>query len=145
MRKFILISIITCCVLGVNAQNYTPKAIKYFNDSSYNGKVHVSQDASIKSLMESYCGINNERDGFPGYRVKVFAQNKQDSRSQANAIKNECSKDKIEAYITFIEPNFEVHVGNYTTRFEALALLKKLRAKYPNAYIVKTIITYPKH
>ena len=111
-------------------QNITPSRIKYFSDSTYNGKVKIEQDYAVKNFMETCVGLNKKRDGFPGYRVKVFAQNTQDSRSRANAIRSACSNDDHEAYVTFVEPNFEVHVGDFMTRFDALVLMKDLLAKY---------------
>ena len=75
----------------------------------------------------------------------VFAQNTQDARGRANAIRSACSNDDHEAYVTFVEPNFEVHVGDFMTRFEALVLMKDLLPKYPEAYIIKTNIKYPIH
>lgn len=146
MKKIVILLIIMVfCSLQMMGQNINPSRIKYFNDSTYNGKVKVVQDASLKLFMETCVGLNKKREGFPGYRVKVFAQNKQDSRSRANAIRSACSNDDHEAYVTFVEPNFEVHVGDFMTRFEALVLMKELLAKYPEAYIIKTNIKYPIH
>lgn len=145
MRTIIILIVTVLCSLSMLGQEITAREIKYFNDSTYNGKVQISQSSSIKRFMGISSGLNAKREGFPGYRVKVFAQNKQNSRSQAYAIKNECSNDKHEAYVTFIEPNFEVHVGDFMTRFEALVLMKELIVKYPEAYVIKTNIKYPKH
>ena len=143
MKKIAILFTITICALQLFGQNITPSRINYYNDSTYNGKVKVEQDAALKNFMETCVGLNKKRDGFPGYRVKVFAQNTQDSRSKANAIRTACSDDDHEAYVTFVEPNFEVHVGDFMTRFEALVLMKDLLAKYPEAYIIKTNIKYP--
>ncbi|MBR3945767.1 MAG: hypothetical protein IKJ56_01550 [Bacteroidales bacterium] len=145
MKKFVIIFIIAFCSLQMMGQNITPSRIKYFSDSCYNGKVKVEQDAALKNFMETCVGLNKKRDGFPGYRVKVFAQNTQDARGRANAIRSACSNDDHEAYVTFVEPNFEVHVGDFMTRFEALVLMKDLLPKYPEAYIIKTNIKYPIH
>lgn len=129
--------------LQMLGQNINPSRIKYFSDSIYNGKVKIEQDAALKNFMETCVGLNKKREGFPGYRVKVFAQNKPDSRSRANAIRSACSTDEHEAYVTFVEPNFEVHVGDFMTRFDALVLMKDLLEKYPESYIIKTNIKYP--
>ena len=144
-RIAILLFIMVICSVQMSGQNITPSRIKYFSDSIYNSKVKIEQDASLKNFMETCVGLNKKREGFPGYRVKVFAQNTQDSRSRANTIRTDCSNDDHEAYVTFVEPNFEVHVGDFMTRFEALVLMKELLAKYPDAYIIKTNIKYPIH
>lgn len=144
MKKIAIILIILFSTFTAFSQNITPSHIKYFSDSVYNGKVKIKQDAAVKHFMETCSGLNKKREGFPGYRVKVFAQNKQNSRSQANAIKAACSNEKHDAYVSFTEPNFEVHVGDYLTRFDALQCLNELIGKYPEAYIIKATVTYPK-
>ena len=144
MKKALILFVIIFCTITAIGQNITPSGIKYFSDSVYNGKVKIKQDPAVKHFIETSAGLNKKREGFPGYRVKVFAQNKQNSRSQAYAIRTACSDDKHEAYVTFTEPNFEVQVGDYITRFDALQCLNELIDKYPEAYIVKTTIKYPK-
>jgi len=145
MKKTITIIIVIFSALQIYGQNITPSRIKYFSDSVYNGKIKIEQTSSVRNYMEICAGLNKKREGFPGYRVKVFAENKQDSRSRANAIRSACSNDDHEAYVTYVEPNFEVHVGDFMTRFEALVLMKELLPTYPEAYIIKTIIKYPIH
>ena len=48
-------------------------------------------------------------------------------------------------HVDRLADGFEVHVGDFMTRFDALVLMKDLLAKYPEAYIIKTNIKYPIH
>lgn len=146
MRKILaLTSIIFCFTVAASAQNITAEEVKYFDPSHYNGKIVISQDPQIENLVETHVGLNKKLRGFYGYRVKIYAQNHQNARSQANALKIGFNQDGQQAYVTYVEPNFEVHVGDYTKRFEAIALLNKIQSKYPEAYTIKTIVSYPKH
>ncbi|PLX09279.1 MAG: hypothetical protein C0596_01640 [Marinilabiliales bacterium] len=141
-----LFTIVSLFIISVcYSQNIEPIDIDYFNPVTYNGKVKVSQDSQLENFMETHVGLNKKRRGFYGYRVKIYAQNHQNARSQANAIRLRFEYSRHKAYVTYTEPNFEVVVGDFTNRFEAVALLEDLIKDYPEAYIVKTIISYPNH
>jgi hypothetical protein len=146
MKKLILFSLIFAgFALFASAQNINPEEVKYFNASHYNGKITISQDPQLENFIETHVGLNNKRSGFYGYRVKIYAQNHKDARSQANAIKIGFNQDGQKAYLGYTEPNFEVLVGDYTERFGAVKLYHKIKAKYPEAYVVKTVVSYPNH
>jgi hypothetical protein len=147
MKIATIIGIILSLSITAVSQNITPVDIKYFNPDYADGRIKFSQDRQLENYFESYAGLNKKRRGFYGYRVKVFAQNNAAARNQANSIRisfEESQKDH-KAYVVYVEPNFEVHVGDFTNRFEAVAFLNKIYDKYPEAYIIKTIITYPKY
>ena len=71
--------------------------------------------------------------------------NHRNARSQANSIRLKFENSKHKAYVTYTEPNFEVVVGNFTNRLDAVAYMTELIPSYPEAYVVKTIISYPNH
>ena len=96
-------------------------------------------------MLKASVGLNKKRNGFYGYRVKIYAENHPNARSQANTVRTGFRQDGEKAYLNFIEPNFEVLVGDFTNRFDAVKLLKKINTKYPDAYVVKTIVSYPNH
>ena len=144
MRTIIIFAVLFVFSFSVAAQNITAVDVKYFDSGHYNGKVRVSQDPQLENFVETHVGLNKKRRGFFGYRVKIYAQNHQNARSEANSLRLNFREGGQEAYVTYVEPNFEVHVGDFTNRFEAIALLEKIKSKYPEAYIVKTIISYPK-
>lgn len=146
MKNRIIFIIISILVSGYAfSQNISPEEVSYFDASAYNGKVKITQSVQLEHFIETHVGLNKKRRGFNGYRVKIYAQNHQNARSQANAIKINFHQNGEEAYVKYIEPNFEVHVGDFTNRFDAVALLNKISEKYPEAYIIKTIVSYPKH
>jgi hypothetical protein len=145
IRFFLSTIILLFFTVIASAQNITAEEVKYFDNTCYNGKITISQDPSLENFIETHVGLNKKRRGFYGYRVKIYAQNHQNARSQANAIKIGFGEDSQQAYITYVEPNFEVHVGDYIKRFEAVALLNKIQSKYPEAYTIKTVVSYPRH
>lgn len=145
MKKILLVLIVLSFPFVMQSQNITPVGVTYFSDSVYNGSVKIHQSSSLQNFVETAVGLNKKHRGFPGYRVKIFAQNKQNSRAQANEIRLQYDNEEHAAYVVYAEPNFEVHVGDFMTRFEALVLLQKLIGTFPEAYVIKTTITYPKH
>ena len=88
MKKtlFILFSLILAGITMLG-QNIEPVEIGYFNSNAYSGKVSITQDVKIENFMETYVGLNKKRRCFYGYRVKIYAQNNQNARSEANAIR----------------------------------------------------------
>jgi|AntAceMinimDraft_14_1070370.scaffolds.fasta_scaffold03099_2 hypothetical protein len=140
----IIISFLLLTITSMS-QSIEPIDIEYFNSTAYNGKISIVQDAQLENFMETHVGLNKKRRGFYGYRVKIYAQNHHNARSQANSIRLRFEYSKHTAYVTYTEPNFEVIVGDFTNRFEAIALLEELVSDYPEAYIIRTIISYPNH
>jgi hypothetical protein len=146
MEKFLLIVFATVLIsLNISAQGISSEEIKYFK-SSYSQNVSFIADESLKGYIETVVGLHKRRDGFYGYRVKIFADNSRNARDRANNLRVSFNnqQDTVQAYVVYQEPNFEVHVGDYRTRFEAVALLNKLESKYPEAYVIRTIVKFPR-
>lgn len=138
--KHIITLLLTFICTIVAAQNIDPVDVGYFDSYSYNGKVTIYQNDQLENFVETHVGLNKKRRGFQGYRVKIYAQNDNNARKQANSIRLKFQDYKHKAYVTYTEPNFEVLIGNFTNRFDAVSLLQELSEEYPEAYVVKTII-----
>jgi hypothetical protein len=146
MKVLTIISLVLGFSFTVMSQNIAPVEIKYFKSNYADGNIKINQSSGLKNYVETSVGLNKKRRGFDGYRIKIFAQNNATARNQANSIRIsfEESNKKHKAYVNYVEPNFEVHVGDFTNRFDAVAFLNEISGRYPEAYIIKTIITYPK-
>ncbi len=126
----------------------------YENGLEFGGNIEIVQDEAVASFTDKFIRINRKRGGFHGYRVKIYAQNHPSARAQARAIKTKIDEKnaKIEdknikrqkVYVKYIEPNFEVHVGDFIRRFDAVAYLNEIKGDYHEAYMIKTIITFPR-
>jgi hypothetical protein len=106
----------------------------------------VSQDARIDTLMQRHIEVNKRLNGTEGFRLEIFFSSGNHAREEAMNIKTEFLKkypDEL-AYMTFQSPDFKVRVGNFRTKSEALALQQRIRKDYPNAFIVKDMIQFPK-
>ncbi|MDR2836622.1 MAG: hypothetical protein LBV69_10625 [Bacteroidales bacterium] len=140
MKKTIIISFVLLFVI----QGYSQSNVKYFS-KSYSKNITITQNSDITNYIETCVGLNKRQNGFMGYRIKIYSQNNALARNQANTIAANFREQFPEqkAYVEYVEPNFEVHVGNFIDRLEAVAFLNENNKKYPAAFIIKTIITYP--
>lgn len=130
---------------GEFTEELKPVEIEYFNSDYDQQGLIVTQSSDLQKFLETVAAINEKRGGFEGYRVKVFAENNRNARSNANnlRVRINSQQDTVQAYVVYSEPNFEVHLGDFRTRFEAVRLLKNIEEDYPQAYIVKTIVNFP--
>ena len=82
-----------------------------------------------------------------GYRVQIFFDSGNNSRIEATKIRNEFASrfPKVSTYIIFKEPNFRVRVGDFRTRTDARGFQQSISALYPQSFVVKDEIYYPKH
>jgi len=106
--------------------------------------VTVNQDASISSAMTSHISSNKSKS-LNGYRVRIFFDNKQNSRGESEAAlrRFQGAFPGVPAYRSFTNPFFKVTVGDFRTKSEATQLLNSLKGLFPNAFVVKESINYP--
>ncbi len=144
-KVLLLISALILLSISISAQGISPEDVKHFR-SSYSQNVNVIAGESLKNYIETVVGLHKRRDGFHGYRVKIFADNSRSARDRANNLRVSFNsqQDTVQAYVVYQEPNFEVHVGDFRTRFEAVALLNRLESRYPEAYVIRTIVKFPR-
>lgn len=115
---------------------------------SANGQVDVISQQSIITLTEQHISSNKNLEGkLKGYRVQIFFDSGNNSRIQATNIRNEFASrfPKVSTYIIFKEPNFRVRVGDFRTRSDARGFQQTISVLYPQSFVVKDDIYYPKH
>ena len=106
--------------------------------------VSISQPSSVKAALDAQLVANPARS-FSGYRIRVYFDNSQTSRTDSEAILKKFEKTwpGVPVYRTYANPYFKVTAGDFRTRSEAMALLVKLRNEFPRALLVKEKINYP--
>jgi len=111
------------------------------------GKIEaVVQDSRINTLIAKHIAFNESRESIKGFRIQIFFDSGNNSKSMAIATMNEFSSKhpEIKAYLMFQEPNFKVRVGDFRSRMDAQRFLHKIAEEYTNAFIVKdNEINYP--
>ena len=105
-------------------------------------EIYQSQEIA-KALREQVKG--NAGRPISGYRVRIFFDNKQSARRESQETLKKFSSlyRDIKAYMTYVNPYFKVTVGDFRTKSEAMALLSRIKAEFPGAFVVKENIEYP--
>jgi len=108
------------------------------------GSVRILQTAETRNALTSQVE-RNARKIVQGYRIRIFFDNKQNSRSASEAAlaRFKSLHPGTAAYRTFSNPFFKVTVGDYRTKSEALAALQYIKPEFPSAFIVKEKLRYP--
>ncbi|MDR2868173.1 MAG: SPOR domain-containing protein [Bacteroidales bacterium] len=102
--------------------------------------VRYDIDANIVKIENAYVDAWKKVGKMEGYRVQIAAFS---SSVSAHNVKNEFKTrfPAQNAYVTYLEPNFRVRVGNFLNRVDAYRLLQQVQAQYPGAFIVKDQIS----
>jgi hypothetical protein len=111
-------------------------------------QVVVHTEGKVTDLLEKHAKINKSHSGkLMGFCVQICFESGNNSREKAENIRRLfLSKyPKTSAYLSFKEPNFRVKVGDFRTRAEARGFRKEILADFPQAFVVKDEIKYPKH
>ncbi len=142
-----------CNLAVTKAQKMSNNKDNFFeylqSNDSLTGHINIYQSQSIKSLINKIVAIHTKQRGIAGYRIQIFSASGQKARNFANKTRSEfVSKypnfDYNLIYPLYQPPFFKIRVGDYRTKDEALKFYKQVVNQFPNAYIVKAIINYPK-
>ncbi len=117
------------------------------NQHRYNqGKVEIIQDSSIIAFMDHQIKTNARSNGIKGYRISIFRDTGKDAREKCMAVRSRFKSkyENIPFYEEFIYPYYKLYVGDFRTESEALKFLKIIERDFPDAFIVRDIISFPK-
>lgn len=93
--------------------------------------------AYLNEIKEKKTEFHKKTDGeYYGYRVKIHFGT---DRERARGVKAAFIKKytDVPAYEEYAVPNFTILVGDFRTKMEAYEFFKKIKADFPNAFIVK--------
>jgi len=131
------LSLVICCIFFIPA----------FSSAQSRGKVEVVKDPLIDTLIARRPSLNknniNGEETANGFRVQIFFGSSRQAAYDAQAkFMNEYPE--IHTYITYIEPNFKVRVGDFRTRLEAQKLETALGELFKSLFIIPEKINPPK-
>ncbi len=111
-------------------------------------QVIVHTESNITNLLEKHIATNKNNSGkMIGFCVQICFESGSNSRERAEKIRMAfLSKyPKNSAYVSFKEPNFRVRVGDFRTRAEARGFREEILGDFPQGFVVKDEVKYPKH
>lgn len=70
-----------------------------------------------------------------GYRIQIFSgSNRQEAYSEQARFMS--SYPAIRTYISYLQPNYKIRVGDFRTRMEAEKMMKQLKPRFKTLFII---------
>ena len=110
----------------------------FFKSFNFSAQVNVVKDNRIDERIQ-----NKAQKQLLGYRVQICFDSDKALVDQMRA-KFISQYPKIDTYITFDAPNFNLKVGDFRTQIEAEKLKEKIVADYSITIIHKELINLPR-
>ena len=159
MKRYLLLTIVFAVfaaapLMAQNTETESPTDSVVFipaasMDQSLAGKdvfsvVSVNQSKAMADAMRSKIERNRSKR-MTGYRIRIFFDNKQNSRSASEAAMGRFQSlyPGHGVYRSFASPYFKVTVGDFRTKSEAMQMMRRIKADFPSAFVVKENINYP--
>ncbi len=116
------------------------------NKIDLNPNIVIHKEAKLDTLIQIQQSFLEKNQKLDGWRVQIFFEGGNNSYQLALNKKSSfiANYSEIPVYLTFKAPYYKVRVGDFRNRSEAEILLKELKENYPNAFLVKTEINFPK-
>jgi hypothetical protein len=116
------------------------------NNIELNPNIVIHKEAKLDTLIQIQQSFLEKNQKLDGWRVQIFFEGGNKSYQLALNKKSSfiANYSEIPVYLTFNAPYYKVRVGDFRNRSEAEILLKELKENYPNAFLVKTVINFPK-
>ena len=110
------------------------------------GHIQIIQDDKVDLLVSKHVQINQNRKGIEGYRIQIFFDSGNNSKTKAQSIYEgfKAKYPDVGAYLSFKSPNYKVRVGDFRSRLDAQRFLNDIAVEYPNAWIIADMINLPK-
>ena len=107
-------------------------------------QVVVRQSAAVRQALTRQVERNAGKS-YSGFRIRLYFASSRTAREESAAVLRRFSAmyPGIQAYRSYASPNFKVSVGNFRTRLDAEALLRQIKADFPDAFIVRERFKYP--
>lgn len=106
-----------------------------FKSSAQNDSIIINQDSKLLKVLELKKIVNQEAFTSGQYTVQIFSGNFKDYQELLNLINEE--KEFEEVFFSFETPYYKIRVGKYVSKIKAIKELKKIKKKYPSAFILQ--------
>jgi hypothetical protein len=121
----------------------------FYGLAQIRGTVQVIKDPLIDTLIARRPSMNRILNNVvvdenpAGYRVQIFFGSNRQAAYDAQA-RFSSEYQEYRTYITYAEPNFKVHAGDFRTRADAEKLMKDLTGIFTSLFIIPEKINIPK-
>ena len=107
-------------------------------------QVVVRQSPAVRTALNRQVAANAGKT-INGFRIRLFFASNRTARDESSSVIRRFNEmyPHVQAYRTYASPNFKVTVGNFRTRLEAEAFLRRIKGDFPDAFIVRERFKYP--
>lgn len=107
-------------------------------------QVVVRQSPAVRAALNRQVAANAGKT-INGFRIRLFFASNRTARDASASVIRRFNEmyPHVQAYRTYASPNFKVTVGNFRTRLEAEAFLRRIKGDFPDAFIVRERFKYP--
>ena len=107
-------------------------------------RIVVRQTPAVRSALNNQVNANAEK-GYSGFRIRLYFASSRTAREESAAVIRRFNTmyPYIQAYRTYASPNFKVTVGNFRSRLDAEAFLRRISGDFPDAFSVRERFKYP--
>ena len=109
--------------------------VTVFKTFAQNDSIIINQDSKLLKVLELKKIVNQEAFTSGQYTVQIFSGNFKDYQELLNLINEE--KEFEEVFFSFETPYYKIRVGKYVSKIKAIKELKKIKKKYPSAFILQ--------
>ena len=110
------------------------RGLQIFNNKSL-AEEALRKRKKLTKVLELKKLVNQETFTSGQYTVQIFSGNFKDSQELMNKIKEDEDLDEI--FFIFETPYYKIRVGKFVSKIKAIKELKKIKKKYPSAFILK--------
>jgi len=110
------------------------------------GRIELIQPPQVENLLKMQIANNNLQEGIPGFRIHIFSDSGQQAEQRFRETRTNFMRmfPEYEAHQEYNPPNFQIKVGDFRTKNEALRAKKRIERNFPRAFIVNDIINISK-
>ncbi|WNH08929.1 SPOR domain-containing protein [Thalassobellus suaedae] len=123
--------------LKISALAFLGFIIPTTSSFSQEGTVNLNQDKKIETLLNLKKEINKSENNSDRYKIQIYNGNRSGAQTAQKEFKE--SFTDWASTDTYEPPNFKIWVGNFRTRLEADRALKRIKIKFPSAFIFKPL------
>ena len=106
-----------------------------FKTSAQNDSIIINQDSKLSKVLELKKIVNQEAFTSGQYTVQIFSGNFKDYQDLLNSINEKKEFEKV--FFSFETPYYKIRIGKYVSKIKAIKELKKIKKKYPSAFILQ--------
>lgn len=149
MGRKIFILILSFVSAGFCSAQISGSTADLFRDNDMRhdaGKLTISHDPRIDTLISRYILYNMKLGGMEGFRIQIYNSSEKNAREESGKRRAEFMSQfpDMNSYATFDKPSYyKIRVGDYRSRIEGTRDLMLIRRVFPDAILVPDIINFP--